>query len=146
MPFTSTYSNNIVQSETVTRITAMTVGNIPTFDANGKLIDSGIPIPSSLNFTEFYTMLTTPPSAVWTLTTVTGAPINSIVEIEMQVNANANRQMGVRKVGSTLNRLCGVNGSNNSCTMLVKTNNVGQIETYTSVNANSEFVLIGVLN
>jgi len=102
---------------------------------------------SGLNFTEAFTTLATPGvAATWTVTTVTGAPANSVVMIMMQVTANANRTMGVRAVGSALARLGGVEGQNDSMTMLVRTNGSSQIEMNTSVLANSVFVYLGVVN
>jgi len=100
-----------------------------------------------LDFVEAYTTLSTPGAPnVWTVTTVTGAPANSIVEIMMQVTANAQRTMGVRAVGSALSRTGGVNGSDNSFTMVVKTNGASQIEMITNVVANSSFIYLGTLD
>jgi hypothetical protein len=46
MAFQSSYSNLQVNQELVSRIQSMVVNNIPVFDVNGKLIDSGVPVSS----------------------------------------------------------------------------------------------------
>lgn len=53
MPFQSSNSNIQVNEEVVSRITAITAGNIPTFNAAGKMIDSGIPAASGSLITRY---------------------------------------------------------------------------------------------
>jgi hypothetical protein len=53
MPFESSHSKAQVNEELVSRTTAMVPGSIPTFDANGKLIDSGKLITEKLDVSAY---------------------------------------------------------------------------------------------
>jgi len=101
----------------------------------------------TFSYTEAVTALSTPGAAsTWTVTTVTGAPANSLVEISCSVSTNATRTLGVRAVGSGLTRTIGVTGSGATCNVLVRTNASSQVELFASVVANSVFTYFGTLD
>lgn len=98
---------------------------------------------SAMSFTEGAGAELYPSSKdVWLTETLTGAPINSIVEVMCLTFGDA-VDVGVRKVGSTLNRK--VAPKKGSQTMTVKTNGSGQIEIYSS-ETSTTFQYWGTFN
>jgi len=81
-------------------------------------------------------------NATWEQITLPGAPINKEVDILITNTLAANRNGGVRKVGSLLARIGATNSD--SLVMTVITDSSGDIEIFSSSFADIDFRVIGI--
>jgi len=102
----------------------------------------------SASFTEAWTNLGRPSSAsTWQTKTVTGASANSIIKVVLTNNINnASAVMGVREVGSSIQRSITIGKGGTPMTVTVNTNSSSQIEWYSdTTNVDVTFYFSGEL-
>lgn len=107
-------------------ITADRVITLP--DKSGELIID--------QYFEKWTLYNATLDATWETITITDALPNSIIEITMENNSAVVRDMGIRAVGSALNRFVTSIGAT---TLTVRTNSSKEVQLYASVAANIDF-------
>lgn len=89
-------------------------------------------------YQEKWTLYNATLNAAWETIVIADALPNSTIEVTCENNTAANRDMGVRQVGSVLNRF--VTATTRSATsFMVRTNSLKQIQVYASVAADISF-------
>lgn len=118
-------------------ITADRTINLP--DKSGTVaLTSDIPVLGT--YTEKWTAYVATLNATWQTITLADSNPNAICQITCEQNSAVTRDMGVRAVGSVLNRQVTVI-SRSSTTFTVKTNGSKEIQVYASVAADITFWL-----
>lgn len=95
-----------------------------------------------MTYQELWSSFSASASGSWVSLTITGITEPTLLLISIDPNAN-NTDIGVREVGSVLNRVIRVD-QDSVATFTVKTDETGQIEVFTS-NVNATFYVQSVL-
>jgi hypothetical protein len=99
-----------------------------------------------ISYTEAFTNLGRPSSSdTWQTKTVTGAAVNSVIQIVIQNDTNSAENVGVREVGSGLSRFLPI-VRDATITFMTMTDGSGQIQWYSgSTNSGVSFFWLGEL-